>query len=73
MNKESLLVEEGTVLDSVLRGVVELDERYVAEFRQLMFRKSLNKKDFLITEGNTCNLSGLWFQGLCAHLYAEMN
>ncbi|MES2276186.1 MAG: hypothetical protein V4592_09195 [Bacteroidota bacterium] len=59
MNTESLLAEELTVLNSVLMGVVGLDEQYVIEFRQLMFRKQLNKKYFLITEGITrpCRLS----------------
>jgi CRP-like cAMP-binding protein len=45
-------------------GVVRLDERYVAEFRQVMFRKPLNKKDFLITEGNTCNFIGIVVSGV---------
>lgn len=64
MNTESLLVEERTALDRVLMGVVGLDERYVDEFRQLMFRKLLNKKDFLITEGNNCNFIGIVVSGV---------
>jgi CRP-like cAMP-binding protein len=64
MNTESLLVDELTTLDRVLMGIVGLDERYVAEFRQVMFRKSLNKKDFLITEGNTCNFIGIIVSGV---------
>ncbi|MEO6849047.1 MAG: Crp/Fnr family transcriptional regulator [Mucilaginibacter sp.] len=64
MNTEILLVEERTALDRVLMGVVGLDERYVVEFRQLMFRKRLNKKDFLITEGNTCNFLGVVVSGV---------
>jgi CRP-like cAMP-binding protein len=64
MNTESLLAEECTALDSVLLGVVGLDERYVTEFRQLMFRRTLNKKDFLITEGATCNFIGIVVAGV---------
>jgi CRP-like cAMP-binding protein len=63
MNTESLLAEELTVLDSVLMGVVGLHEQYVAEFRQLMFRKQLSKKDLLITEGTTCNFIGILISG----------
>ena len=64
MNTETLLTEERTALDSVLMGLVGLDERYVAEFRQVMFRRALSKKDFLITEGNTCNFIGIVVSGV---------
>jgi CRP-like cAMP-binding protein len=64
MHTENLLAEERTALDSVLMAVVGLDERHVAEFRQVMFRKSLNKKDFLITEGTTCNFIGIVVSGI---------
>ncbi|MBB6130615.1 Crp/Fnr family transcriptional regulator [Mucilaginibacter lappiensis] len=64
MNTESLLAEERTALDSVLLGIEGLDERHVAEFRQVMFRKPLNKKDFLITEGTTCNFIGIVVSGI---------
>lgn len=64
MNTESLLADERTALNSVLIGLVGLDERYVAEFRQVMFRKPLNKKEFLITEGNTCNFIGIVVSGV---------
>ena len=64
MSTESLLVEERTALDRVLVEVVGLDERHVTEFRQLMFRKGLNKKDFLITEGNICNFIGIVVSGV---------
>jgi CRP-like cAMP-binding protein len=63
MNTESLLVDELTTLERVLIEVVGLDERYVAEFRQIMFRKQLNKKEFLITEGKTCNFIGIVVSG----------
>lgn len=64
MNTKSLLAEERAVLERVLIGIVGLDERYVAEFRQVMFSKHLNKKDFLITEGNTCNFIGIVVSGV---------
>jgi CRP-like cAMP-binding protein len=64
MNTESLLAEERTALDSVLLGVVGLDERHVAEFRQVMLRKPLTKKEFLITEGNTCNFIAIVVSGV---------
>lgn len=63
MNTESLLAEERTALDNLLIGVVGLGERYVTEFRQVMFHKTLDKKDFLITEGNTCNFIGIVISG----------
>jgi len=64
MNTESLSAEENNALDSMLMGVVGLDERYVSDFRQVMFHKSLNKKDFLITEGTTCNFIGIVISGV---------
>lgn len=64
MTTESLLAEERAALDSVLMGVVALDEHHVAEFRQLMFSKQLNKKDFLITEGTICNFIGIVVSGI---------
>ena len=64
MNTESLLAEERAALDSVLMGGVGLDERHVAEFRQLMFRKQLNKKDLLITQGTICNFIGIVVSGV---------
>ena len=64
MDTERLLAEECTALDSVLIGGVGLDERYVAEFRRLMISKPLNKKDFLITEGTTCNFIGIVVSGV---------
>ena len=64
MNTESLLAEQRAALDSMLMGIVGLNERHVAEFRQLMFRKQLNKKDFLITEGTTCNFIGIVVLGV---------
>ena len=64
MNTESLLAEERTALDNLLIGLVGLGERHVAEFRQLMFSKPLNKKDFLITEDTTCNFIGIVISGV---------
>lgn len=64
MDTENLLAEELAALESVLTGGVGLDGRYVAEFRQVMFSKPLNKKDFLITEGNTCNFIGIVVSGV---------
>ncbi|MEO6521883.1 MAG: Crp/Fnr family transcriptional regulator [Mucilaginibacter sp.] len=63
MNTESLLAEERAALDSVLIEIVGLDERHVVEFRQLMFSKQLNKKDFLITEGAICTFIGIVVSG----------
>ncbi len=64
MNTESLLTEELAALDSLLKGVVGLDERYVAEFGQIMVRRRLRKKEFLISEGNTCNFIGIVISGV---------
>lgn len=55
MNKESVLVDELTTIERVLIEVVGLNERYVRGFRQIMFRKQLNKKEFLITEDKICD------------------
>ncbi|MEO5890035.1 MAG: Crp/Fnr family transcriptional regulator [Ferruginibacter sp.] len=64
MNTESLLADELTALKRVLTEVVGLDDLYVAEFRQIMFRKQLSKKEFLITEGKTCNFIGIVVSGM---------
>lgn len=64
MNTEQLLAEEGNALDSVLMGAVGLGEQYVSDFRQIMFRKSLTKKDFLINEGQICNFIGIVVSGV---------
>jgi CRP-like cAMP-binding protein len=64
MNTESLLAEENNALDSMLAGVVGLDERYVSDFRRIMFHKSLKKKEFLINEGKICNFIGIIVSGV---------
>jgi len=64
MIKENLLEEEQAALKNAFMNGVGLDERYVSEFRQIMFHKSLNKKDFLITEGKTCNFIGIVISGV---------
>ena len=64
MNIESFMADELTTLERVLIEVVGLNERYVSEFAQVMFRKPLNKKDFLIAEGNTCNFIGIVVSGV---------
>lgn len=63
MNTEILFADEHATLERVLGEVVGLGGRYVAEFRQVMFRKALNKKEFLITEGKTCNFIGIVVSG----------
>jgi CRP-like cAMP-binding protein len=64
MNTENLLDVEYTVLTSVLLEGVGLNEQYIAEFRKVMFSKQLKKKDFLITEGMTCNFIGIVISGV---------
>jgi len=64
MIKENLLEEEQAALKNAFMNGIGLDERYVSEFRQIMFHKSLNKKDFLITEGKTCNFIGIVISGV---------
>ncbi|OKS86526.1 Crp/Fnr family transcriptional regulator [Mucilaginibacter polytrichastri] len=63
MNTETLFADELTTLNKLLATLVGLDEQHVAKFRQIMFHKKLRKKDFLITEGTTCNFIGIVVSG----------
>ena len=63
MNTKSLPVDEHSILESVLIEVVGLNGHHVAEFKRIMFRKRLSKKEFLIREGSVCNFIGLVISG----------
>src|SRR3954469_9496692 len=64
MTSETLPEEEHTALETVLTGTVGLEERYVAEFMQVMLRRALDKKELLITEGTTCHFIGIVVSGV---------